>query len=41
MHIAGSTRDLTASQRELIDRPEFAEGVSAFLEKREPKFPPR
>ena len=28
-------------QRELIDRPEFKEGVRAFLEKREPKFPPR
>lgn len=28
-------------QRELIDRPEFTEGVRAFLEKREPKFPPR
>ena len=28
-------------QRELIDRPEFREGVRAFLEKREPKFPPR
>ena len=28
-------------QRELIDRPEFTEGVRALLEKREPKFPPR
>ncbi len=28
-------------QRELIDKPEFAEGVRAFLGKRPPDFPPR
>ena len=28
-------------QRELIDRPEFKEGVRAFLEKRDPQFPAR
>lgn len=28
-------------QRVLIDRPEFTEGVRAFIEKREPKFRPR
>jgi len=28
-------------QRELVDRPEFSEGVRAFIEKREPKFQPR
>jgi 2-(1,2-epoxy-1,2-dihydrophenyl)acetyl-CoA isomerase len=28
-------------QRELLDKPEFTEGVKAFLEKRAPKFAPR
>ena len=28
-------------QRKLVDRPEFTEGVRAFLEKREPRFAPR
>ncbi|MEY4284323.1 MAG: hypothetical protein RL111_998 [Pseudomonadota bacterium] len=28
-------------QRELIDKPEFQEGVNAFLQKREPRFPSR
>ncbi len=34
-------RSEAVRQRELIDRPTFAEGVQAFLGKREPVFPPR
>ena len=37
---AGAGR-LAERQRELIDRPEFTEGVRAFLAKRPPVFPPR
>jgi len=36
--LVGQMRYEADRQRELIDRPEFAEGVKAFLEKREPKF---
>ena len=43
---AGNTLDQQLAyeaerQRELIDRPEFTEGVRAFLAKRPPVFPPR
>ena len=31
----------TGRQREMIDRPEFLEGVMAFQQKREPSFSPR
>jgi len=31
----------TGRQREMIDRPEFLEGVAAFQQKREPSFAPR
>ena len=36
--LVGQLRYEAQRQRELIDRPEFAEGVRAFLEKREPSF---
>ena len=31
----------TSRQRELLERPAFAEGVRAFMERREPEFGPR
>jgi len=36
--LVGQMRHEAGRQRELIDRPEFAEGVKAFMEKREPLF---
>ena len=36
--LVAQMRHEAGRQRELIDRPEFAEGVKAFLEKREPVF---
>lgn len=39
--LADQLRYEAQRQRELIDRPEFAEGVRAFMEKREPLFPAR
>ena len=39
--LAEQMRYEASRQRELIDRPEFKEGVRAFLEKRDPQFPSR
>lgn len=39
--LAGQLQYEADRQRELIDRPEFVEGVSAFLQRRDPVFPPR
>lgn len=36
--LAAQMRHEAERQRELIDRPDFAEGVKAFMEKREPVF---
>ncbi|KQX88869.1 enoyl-CoA hydratase-related protein [Variovorax sp. Root473] len=36
--LVGQMRHEAERQRELIDRPDFAEGVKAFMEKREPVF---
>jgi len=36
--VGASVRDSEASTRELMKRPDFAEGVSAWLEKRPPRF---
>lgn len=36
--LAGQLRYEAERQRDLLDRPEFAEGVKAFMEKREPVF---
>ncbi|MGO4391228.1 enoyl-CoA hydratase-related protein [Variovorax sp. M-6] len=36
--LVGQMRYEAERQRELIDRPEFAEGVAAFMEKRDPVF---
>ena len=39
--LVAQLRSEAERQRELIDQPEFAEGVTACLEKREPVFPQR
>lgn len=39
--LGGQLKFEAERQRNLIDQPEFEEGVRAFLEKRDPKFPPR